>query len=346
MGEEWKWFRYDEIFDIKKGKRLTKTDMAAGTINFIGATDSNNGVTAKIGNAEHVHEGNKITLSYNGSIAEAFYQPDPFWAADDVNVLSLRHHTLNVYIAMFLITLIRQEKYRFNYGRKWDMDLMQSSMIKLPVKSDGTPDWKVMEKYIVQNIIPKLPSKAKMVWRGCFDVNPLKEGGISLKDRKWHWFEFGSIIYNPTKGKAYNFNTLTECSAGFEKSLRYITRTDTNNGCKCFVVDEDFYGIEEGNAITIGDTTASIFYQDKPFLCGDHIVVIRAKWLNKYTGLFVTTLLCREKYRYSYGRSLKIENIKSTIIKLPAMTNEEGYSVPDWQFIEDYIKSLPYTSNI
>ena len=49
---------------------------------------------------------------------------------------------------MFLTTLIHIEKYRFNYGRKWDKELMRKSNIKLPVKSDGTPDWEFMENYI------------------------------------------------------------------------------------------------------------------------------------------------------------------------------------------------------
>jgi hypothetical protein len=115
--ENWEWFRYDEIFDIKKGKRLTKADMIAGSINYIGAIDSNNGITAQISNNEHIHNANTITVSYNGSIAEAFYQNEPFWATDDVNVL-YPEFELNPYIAMFLCTLIYREKYRFNYGRK------------------------------------------------------------------------------------------------------------------------------------------------------------------------------------------------------------------------------------
>ena len=41
---KWNWFRYDEIFDIKKGKRLTKENMTEGNIRYIGAIDSNNGL--------------------------------------------------------------------------------------------------------------------------------------------------------------------------------------------------------------------------------------------------------------------------------------------------------------
>jgi len=145
--DNWKWFRYDEIFEIRKGKRLTKADQIEGTINYIGATDANNGITAKIANDEHLHKENTITVSYNGSIAEAFYQIESFWATDDVNVLYPKF-VLNSYIAMFLCTLIYKEKYRFNYGRKWDKEMMLETIIKLPVTKDDTPDWQFMENYI------------------------------------------------------------------------------------------------------------------------------------------------------------------------------------------------------
>lgn len=149
--DSWKWFRYDEMFEIKKGKRLTKADMQDGDIPYIGAIDSNNGISAYISNDEHLHQGNTITVSYNGSIAEAFYQMTKFWATDDVNVLYPKF-ALNRYIAMFLITLIHREKYRFNYGRKWDKELMESSLIKLPAvkiaPNEYEPDWQFMEDYI------------------------------------------------------------------------------------------------------------------------------------------------------------------------------------------------------
>lgn len=155
--EKWQWFELGSIFEIKKGKRLTKADMEDGPIPYIGAIDSNNGVSAYISNDERLHDGNTISVSYNGSIAEAFYQKEPFWATDDVNILYSPH--INSYIALFVATIIHREKYRFNYGRKWDLDLMKKSKIKLPAiqtdkKDEETgepiyePDWKFMEDYI------------------------------------------------------------------------------------------------------------------------------------------------------------------------------------------------------
>ena len=145
--KEWKWFRYIDIFEIKKGKRLTKADMVVGKIPYIGAIDSNNGVSSYISNDEQLHSANTITVSYNGSIAEAYYQAKEFWATDDVNVLYPKF-LMNAYSALFLTTIINKEKYRFNYGRKWDKELMESSKIKLPIDEQGNPDWQWMEDYI------------------------------------------------------------------------------------------------------------------------------------------------------------------------------------------------------
>lgn len=142
----WKEFRYDEIFDIKKGKRLTKAKMKLGDTPFIGAIDSNNGYRQFV-SADPNHTGGTITVNYNGSVAEAFYQPSPYWASDDVNILYPKF-VMTPLIAMFLCTLIRQEKFRFNYGRKWHLGRMVESTIQLPIDQVGKPDWNFIESYV------------------------------------------------------------------------------------------------------------------------------------------------------------------------------------------------------
>jgi hypothetical protein len=144
--DEWKWFNFKELFEVKKGKRLTRANMTEGETLFIGAVDKNNGVTSKVGQ-DPIHTANTITVNYNGSVGEAFYQPEPYWCSDDVNVLYPKFE-MNPYIALFLNTIIRQEKYRYNYGRKWHLQRMRATDIKLPVDTKGDPDWDFMERYI------------------------------------------------------------------------------------------------------------------------------------------------------------------------------------------------------
>lgn len=144
--DSWKGFRYDALFEIKKGQRLTKHDMAEGKTPFIGAIESDNGYRQFV-SASPNHDAGTITVSYNGSVGEAFYQSAPFWASDDINVLYPKFD-MNVYAAMFICALIRQEKFRFSYGRKWHLGRMKESIIRLPVDSSGEPDWAFIEAYV------------------------------------------------------------------------------------------------------------------------------------------------------------------------------------------------------
>ena len=126
---------------------MTDADKVEGKLPFIGAIDSCNGVSSYI-DEQPIHSGNVITVNYNGSVGEAFYQPVPFWASDDVNVLYPNGWELNPAIGLFICTVIRNEKYRFSYGRKWKLDRMEESEIWLPSDNDGNPDWQYMEDYI------------------------------------------------------------------------------------------------------------------------------------------------------------------------------------------------------
>lgn len=165
----WRWFRYDEIFTICKGFYNRKPENHTGNgVPFVGAIDNNNGISeyydiqdieeaSKTGDennapiGEKIFEGNCITVSNNGSVGYAFYQPEPFTCTHDVNPLYLHpqwNKQLNPYIAMFLCTLIEKEKYRWTYGRKWRPKRMPDSLIKLPIDKNGCPDWNYMEEYI------------------------------------------------------------------------------------------------------------------------------------------------------------------------------------------------------
>lgn len=163
---QWEWFEYQEIFDIYGGYYNKKPeDEEKGNIPFIGATENNNGITSRH-NLEEIKKSSKdgskrnhdiskkifkkncITISNNGSVGNAFYQPIDFTCSHDVNPVYLKNKELNQYIAMFLCTLIGKEKFRWAYGRKWRPMRMPSSKIKLPITTTGEPDWQFMEDFI------------------------------------------------------------------------------------------------------------------------------------------------------------------------------------------------------
>lgn len=52
-------------------------DQTEGNVTYIDAIDSNNEIANYMGQ-DAIQDGNTITLNYNGSVGEAFYQPKPF----------------------------------------------------------------------------------------------------------------------------------------------------------------------------------------------------------------------------------------------------------------------------
>lgn len=143
----WRNFKIGDLFEIKKGKRLVKAKMKEGFYPFIGASASNNGITAMISNNEHLHNRNTITVAYNGSVGETFYQDKEFWASDDVNIFYPKFN-MTKHIAMFIIPLLKKVGQKYTFIDKWKIDDMEQDQIPLPIDEKGNANFSFMELYM------------------------------------------------------------------------------------------------------------------------------------------------------------------------------------------------------
>ena len=326
----------DLIDDIYKGKAINKGELtkAEGNdvgIRYITRTAEDNGCEL-IAQRDYIQKdfieaGNAISIG--DTTATCFYQNEEFIVGDHMVVV--RANWLNKYRGLYITTLLNKEQYKYSYGRAFVMDKIKNTVIYLPSTTEGEPDWQYIEDYIKSLHSKPITTK-----------NDFSKKRNFARDR-FAEFVFGDLIDDIYKGKAINKGELTKAE-GNDVGIRYITRTAEDNGCELIAqrdyIQKDF--IEAGNAISIGDTTATCFYQNEEFIVGDHMVVVRANWLNKYRGLYITTLLNKEQYKYSYGRAFVMDKIKNTVLYLPSTSEGE----PDWQYMEDYIKSLPYGDRI
>lgn len=355
----WKEFEMGKLFDIKKGKRLTSADQEDGNNNYIGAIDSNNGVANHIGQ-KPIHSANTISLSYNGSVGEAFYQSEPYWATDDVNALYSYYDDFNKYIGLFMVAVIRQEKYKFSYGRKWTLDNMNKTKINLPIQhnDDGTPfidvnkkysddghvpDWKFMEYYMKSLHYKPLTTQNK------------SENTLQLDVEKWKYFYLKNIC-DITMGNKMDWSAMTMENP----EVNFVGRSADDNGVagKVDLVD----GVEPYKAgcitVALGGSLGSSYLQDEKFYTSQNVSVLEFEDdVSDAAKIFVSCLIMNEsKYKYfPFGRELNTHIRTDFGFTLPVQHNsdgtffidekhtysEEGY-VPDWQFMEDYIKSLPY----
>ncbi|MFF9334524.1 restriction endonuclease subunit S [Streptomyces albogriseolus] len=144
--DTWRPFRLSDIFDLQRGQRFVQRDLAPGATPYIRASALNNGVSSWV-DMDPMFPGGAITVSSNGSVGEAFYQPIPFVASDDIVVLTPKS-SVPPEALLFCATVIRAEKYRFNYGRKWFTNRMADHKISLPADSEGDPDWGAASRYV------------------------------------------------------------------------------------------------------------------------------------------------------------------------------------------------------
>lgn len=152
---KWKAFYINEVFTISAGKRLTKADMDNGDIPFIGATDSNNGITSWIATPNISFDRNVLGVNYNGSVVENFYHAYGCVFSDDVKRLHLRNYDDNKYVLLFLKTVILQQKTKYTYGYKFNGQRMERQKILLPINKQGMPDYNYMEQYGKQLMVQK-----------------------------------------------------------------------------------------------------------------------------------------------------------------------------------------------
>lgn len=321
-----KLFRMDEVFDLYKGKRLTKADMLDGTLNYIGAISDNNGVRQKI-DAIKQYDGNCITINYNGSVGEAFYQDQPFWASDDVNVLMLKNHALNEKLAMYLITVIRANKYRFSYGRKWTLEKMSESEISLPVDEIGQPHWAYMESYIDGLFNKHIQSEVVLT-------------PMPINTFRWKEFEVQDL-FKLHQGNGYELINMQTDTIGM---VNFVSRTAENNGIVASVMERDDCKPFSAGMITVslGGSVLSTFIQNKPFYTAFHVMVLEPRTpISTYAKLFCCTEIEANKFRYNYGRQAN-KTLKNLILKVPINADQ----TPDWDYMENYIRALPYSDRI
>ena len=152
--EEWKEFRLDELFEITRGRRITKKYISenTGIIPVIAGGEQNQGILGYMSESlkdEFVFMDKCITVSAFGSTGSVLFHDYSCYIDDKAIALQLRKGLPdNTFIMLFLTTLLQQEKYRYNYGRGVLVDRYKMHDIKLPATLEGNPDWEWMEKYM------------------------------------------------------------------------------------------------------------------------------------------------------------------------------------------------------
>jgi len=130
-----------------------------------------------------------------------------------------------------------------------------------------------------------------------------------------------------------------------EGNIPLITATSENNGVVNYISYDEFKDTKKlfKDKLTI-DMFFNVFYHNYKYFSDDnvHTLIPKNISLNKYACLFLATILKKLQYKYDFGRQVRLQRLDFDKIRIPI--DKKGN--PDWQFMENYIKSLSYSSNL
>lgn len=158
--------------------------------------------------------------------------------------------------------------------------------------------------------------------------------GERLKNARWGEFKVGDLFEILSYKKRFDANKVHLVKKGHP----YVVRTSLNNGMKGFLNEDKKY-LNDGNTISFGQDTATMFYQEKPYFTGDKIKILKPKneRFNKINSMFFITEMTKAFSNFSWGSSsFSIDVISKQIISLPITSSGEI----DFDFMESFIREL------
>lgn len=266
-----------------------------------------------------------------------------------MDALYLKDNEFNEYTGLFVATVIMHDRYRWDYGRKWRPKRMVFSEIKLPIMQDENgnaiidkdhkyspagflPDWEYMEKYIRQLHSKRISTAIKSQCR-------------DMKLADWKQFKL-TDLFDICRGNGLSRIALDD---GSDNGINFISRQSYNNGVNSVIGRLENVKPFDGGCITValgGEYLGSSFVQLKPFYTGAHMAVLTPKdaEMTLYSKLFICTLIRFEsKIKYcAFGRELDTHIDREFSIKLPVRIDGN----PDWDWMDAYMKSLPYSDRL
>lgn len=335
---KFEYFLFKDVFNFKRGSRLTEENQVYGDIAYISSTKFNNGISNYINPPDFmtVYK-NTLTLSNSGSVCHVFFHDYDFVASDHVTVLSLKEESivLNKYIALYFKPIIESMRYKYNFGREISDARLSEEYIKLPVDENGDIDWIFMENFM-RDLEESVSYKNEYISTN----SSFENSNVSVE--LWGDFLIGGPngLFSIEKGQ----ETQVELSKNSSDSYPLIGASEYNNGY--IGTFGGYKKLFKGNVITVSSNGAvgKAFYQENDFIAtGDvNILSLKNYELNKYIALFLCVIIEQESFRYNWGIKWGKGKMEKSKIKLPV--DSEGN--PDFKFMEEFIKLLPYSDNL
>ncbi len=334
---DWGVFFLDDLFDIYSTSSSidrNKLNAKSGRFPYITRTDKNNGYDDFVqiqAEKYKIDKANVITVGLDTQTV--FYQPYPFYTGQNIQILSSEE--LNKYIALYLIPLISIQMTKFNWGGNGaTLSRLKRSKILLPITPQGKPDYPFMEAFMRQKEKEKKEAYKYFIQKRYSEIKDVRI--IPLSEKEWGKYKIADLFILE-QGKSKGLNHLQKTTHG----ISYLGATNNNNAVLTFVeMSENL--VQRGNCIAFirngeGSMGYSV-YKEEDFIATSDISVGYNEHLNRYNGLFITTIADKVRGKYNFGYKRSGERLAKEVLRLP--TNSKGE--PDYNYMEQYMKLQEY----
>jgi len=155
-----------------------------------------------------------------------------------------------------------------------------------------------------------------------------------LENVEWGEYRIGDLFEINSYKKRFDANKVKILKNG---KFPYVVRMSSDNGQKGFINEDKIY-LNEGNTISFGQDTATMFYQEIPYFTGDKIKILKSKYADfskKNAQFFISTMI-RSFSSFSWGgSSFSVKIIGNQSISLPTKNKKI-----DFEFMDNFIAEL------
>lgn len=147
---QWRKFFVTDFFDLKRGNFHSIANLDAGTYPTISRVSTDNGLVGFYDKPNRARIWNPGTITVSTVTGDAFVQPLPFIATDNVVLCipNAQHERMSLTEIFFVRLMIEFVKWRYSYGRQCYKTKFAKTEITLPVTSNGEPDKEYMREVV------------------------------------------------------------------------------------------------------------------------------------------------------------------------------------------------------
>ena len=333
-GIEWQKFNLEKLFGKStRGRRLKSADRIEGSLPFVTAGETDEGISAFIGNKVTVFSKNTVTIDMFGSAKYRGYQ----YGADD-HVAVVHTEKLSPPVVLYLTAAIHKSSHagQFDYSRNFYARDADALIIQLPTVTQNGES-KIAFDFI-EKFLATLDAERLATLDAYLKTTGLKDYALTAEEQTaldalntvvWGKFNLENLYGKSSRGRRL------KSAERVEGELPFVTAGETDTGISAWIGNDVHIYLK--NTVTI-DMFGSAKYRNYDYGADDHVAVVHTEALPKFAALYLTAAIHKSSHagQFDYSRNFYASDADELNLSLPLKKDK----TPDYQTMSLIISAM------